>query len=263
MKMKWQLRALPAIVALSITSLGWLMTGCLAPKSEKAPTCVILVLFDISGSTAIPEMRHRYFNDFQKILAEVRGGEILIGDVITDNTLATLSYPINEVFPTYNPLVDNPLTFKRKMKQAVETAKKKAKKLILEHPPASRTDLLNAFQAADKVFNGERCKNASHKILVVFSDMIEQSDRYDFTGQRLTEKRIQEIIDTLKKQNQLPNLQGVKVWVAGATAAIKGGLSPQKIYEIENFWLRYFQACGADLTKERYSTTLINFELPK
>ena len=245
--------------------LSFLMAGCSAPKGSKAPSCVIFVLFDISGSTATPEIRKRYFDDFQKILAEVRGGELLVGDVITENTLATLSYPINESFPAYNRFVDNPLTHKRKMQKAIETAKEKAKKLILEHPPAPMTDLLNAFQAADKVFNGERCKDARHKILVVFSDMIEQSRRYDFTGEELTDKRIQEIIQKLRdeKPSQLPNLKGVKVWVAGATAAVKGGLSAQKIYEIENFWLRYFQACGANLTRERYSTTLINFELPK
>lgn len=263
MKFKRQLRILFATVAFSITSLGWLMTGCSAPRGGKAPSCAIFVLFDISGSTADPKIRQRYFDDFQKILAEVRGDELLMGDVITENTLATLSYPINESFPAYDRFVDNPLTHKRKMQKAIEIAKEKAKKLILGHPPAPRTDLLNAFQAADKVFNGERCKASPHKILVVFSDMIEQSRHYDFTREKLTQNRIQEIINTLKKDNQLPNLKGVKVWVAGATAAVKGGLSPQKIYEIENFWLRYFEACGADLTKDRYSTTLINFELPK
>lgn len=244
--------------------LSFLMTGCLAPKAGNAPSCVIFVLFDISGSTAAPEIRQRYFGDFQKILAEVRGGELLVGDVITENTLVTLSCPINELFPAYNRFVDNPLTHKRKMQKAIKTAKEKAKKLILERPPAPMTDLLNAFQAADKVFNGERCKDAPHKILVVFSDMIEQSRRYDFTREKLTEKRIQEIIQKLRdeKPSQLPNLKGVKVWVAGATAAVKGGLDAQKIYEIENFWLYYFRACGAGLTKERYFTTLINFELP-
>ena len=185
-----------------------------------------------------------------------------MADVITENTLVTLSLPINETFPAYNPLVDNPLTHKRKMEKAVKIAEGKAKKLLFERPPAPRTDLLNAFQAADKVFNGERCKAVPHKILVVFSDMIEQSSRYDFTRENLAEKRIQEIIQTLKRQKQLPNLQGVKVWVAGATAAVKGGLNPKKIYQIEDFWLTYFAACGADLTKERYFTTLINFELP-
>lgn len=259
-----KLKAVMMVAVIVIGScLSSLMTGCSAQKGGKTPSCVIFILFDISGSTAAPQIRQRYFDDFQKILAEVRGGELLMGDVITENTLATLSYPINESFPAYNRFVDNPLTHKRKMQKAIETAKEKAKKLILEYPPAPMTDLLNAFQAADKVFNGEKCKAARHKILVVFSDMIEQSKHYDFVRERLTEKRIQEIIDTLKKKNQLPNLQGVKVWVAGATAAVKGSLNPQKIYQIESFWLRYFQACGADLAKERYSTTLLNFELPK
>ena len=45
-----------------------------------------------------------------------------------------------------------------------------------------------------------------------------------------------------------------------ATAPARGA---DKIHEIQSFWLTYFAACGADLAKERYATTLINFELPK
>jgi len=240
----------------------WFMMGCSAIKESKTSYCAIFVLFDISGSTMNPEIRKRYFNDFQQILTKLRGGELLMGNAITENKLAILSLPINEIFPAYNPLVDNPLTHKRKMEKAIKIAEGKAKTLLFERPPAPRTDLLNAFQAADKVFNGEKCKAVPHKILVVFSDMIEQSSRYDFTRENLTGKRIQEIIQTLKRQKQLPNLQGVKVWVAGATAAAKGGLNPKKIYQIQDFWLAYFAACGADLTKERYFTTLLNFELP-
>lgn len=263
MKFKRQLRMLFVAVTFSTASLGWLMTGCKETKHVKAPSFVIFVLFDISGSTAIQEIRQRYFDDFQKILAEVCGDELLIGDVITKNTLATSSYPINESFPVYNPFVDNTLTHKQKIQKAIESVKEKAKKLILKSSPAPRSDLLNAFQTADKIFNGERYKSSPHKILVVFSDMIEQSHRYDFKAESLTQSRVQEIINTLKKQNQMPNLKGVKVWIAGATAGVKGGMSPQKIYEIENFWLRYFESCGADLTKERRSTTLLNFKLPK
>lgn len=246
-------------IALAVWS-GWLMVGC-GSKGGQASSHAIFVLFDISGSTTAKEIRQRYFNDFEKILKELQGGELLMGDVITENTLATLSYPINELFPAYNPLMGNPLTHKRKMRQAIERAKEKAKQLILQSPPAPKTDLLNAFQAADKVFNGERCKGVPHKVLIVFSDMIEQSGRYDFTGEEMTKNRIQEILETLRRQEQLPNLKGVKVWVAGATASVKGGLNPQKIYQIQDFWLAYFRACGADLTKERYAATLLNFRL--
>ena len=262
MKVQWQLGILFAIVIFSIASLGWLMIGCSTQKDVKASSCVIFVMFDISGSTADPRIRQQYFDDFQKILAEMRGGEVLIGDLITENTLATLRFRIDVSFPAYDALKENRYTHKRKMQKAVDSAKKMVEKLIFEYPPAPETDLLNAFQAADKVFNGEKYKSSTHKILVVFSDMIE-TKRYNFLKEELTQDRIREIINTLRKKNELPNLKGVKVWVAGATAAVRGGLSLQKIYQIENFWLRYFEECGADLTKERYSVTLINFELPK
>jgi len=250
-----------AFLLLFIASL-LLHSGCGEKRATQGPRCVIFVLFDISGSTSTKEIRQRYYDDFLKILDQLRGGEVLLGDVITENTMATISYPINQTFPAYNPLTMNPLTFRDKMKKAREAVIQQAKKLLFERPPAPRTDMLNAFQAAEKVFNGEKYQNASYKILVVFSDMIEQTKRYDFIKEKLTEKRIKEIIDKERREGRLADLKGVKVWVAGATAALRGGLPPSKIQEIQNFWLTYFSACGANLTKERYAPTLINFEIP-
>jgi|YNPNPStandDraft_1061719.scaffolds.fasta_scaffold40250_2 hypothetical protein len=245
------------LLVLASLAVAVLPDGC----SQKAPSWVVFVLFDISGSTSAPEIRQRYFRDFQKILEAMQGGGLLMCDVITENTLAT-SNPIEAFFPAYNPLIDNPLSHKKKLQKITEQMLVEAKKLILETPPAPMTDLMNSFQLASKIFNGERCKGAGGKALVVFSDMIEQSRNYDFQKLRLTEERTQQIIETERRDGRLPNLSGVKVWVSGATAAKKGGVSPKKIYQIQNFWLHYFQACGADLTSERYATTLINFELP-
>jgi hypothetical protein len=233
-----------------------LIVGCTTNQ------CVIYVLFDISGSTAKKEIRQRYYNDFLKILDEINGGEILICDLITENTMATSSQPVNESFPIYNPFIMNKENFKRKLNKQKEKVKAQVDSLIFSSS-TPMTDLLNAFQAADKILNGELYKDDTCKILVIFSDMIEETKSYNFKKEKLTSKRIEQIINELKKENKLPNLKGVKVWVAGAGVEIGGGLPPEKIYEIENFWMRYFKECGADLTKDRYSTTLINFRLHK
>jgi len=219
---------------------------------------VVFVLFDISGSTSVPAIRRRYAEEFEKVLEAMRGGELVMGDRITENSLATAN-PFKVSFPAYHPLKYSRMTHQQAMKSASDEARQHVKKLLQKVSP--RTDLMNAFQLADKVFNGESCRSAKGKILIVFSDMIEQSSRYDFTGIQLTPQKIQQIIESERKGGRLPNLKGVKVWVAGATAAMQGGLSSAKIYEVQNFWLAYFRACGADLTKERYGTTLLNFEL--
>jgi len=96
---------------------------------------------------------------------------------------------------------------------------------------------------------------------VVFSDMIEQSGRYDFSGIPLDDEAVQRIIAKEREGKRLPKLDGVKVWVAGATASTGAGLSSDRILQIQSFWLTYFKACGADLTKERYAPTLLGFSI--
>ena len=242
-------------IALAVGMSG-LLTGC---RSRDAKSHAIVTLFDTSDSTI--NTRERYQREFEeKVLKALQGGETLIVDLITENTLAT-SYPIEVEFPKFDPTRDNRLMHQQKMQQLKEKVKQELRTLLQRQSP--RTDLLNAFVAAAKVLNGDRCKHASDKILIVFSDMIEQSARYDFTGMKLTERQIRQLIETLQKTDRLPDLKGVKVWIVGATAAEQGGLPPEKIYEIEKFWMEYFKACGADLTRERYATSLVGFELER
>ena len=242
-------------------------------KATAGPSCGLVVLFDVSGSTSARAIRERYYNDLHDSILfttnsggatvpALAGGEVIMGDVITENTLATASFPISQSFPVYDAWRTNPLQHTQAIKRATDLVCAKARHLVLNSRPSPRTDLMNAFQLADKVFNGSRCGKARDKILVVFSDMIEQSPSYDFTGERLTERRAEDIIQQERSAGRLPRLQGVKVWVAGATASAGEGLNAQKIHDIQAFWIRYFRACGADLTGDRYAATLINFELP-
>lgn len=236
-------------------------------------TCAIMVLFDVSGSTSAKAIRQRYYDDLhdkvlyapggaRKIQSRFVGGEIILGDVITDNSLATASFPVDKAFPVYNQWETNPMDHEIVIKDATEQVCKAAHRLIFQSNPGKRTDLMNAFQLVDKMLNGERCGSAQHKVLIVFSDMIEQSQRYDFLSERLTRRRCDQIIQRERKAGYLPNLHGVRVWVAGATASTRGGVDPRKIHDIQEFWITYFKACGADLASDRYAATLINFELP-
>ena len=228
--------------------------------ADGAPQTVVFVLFDLSGSTSAKPIRDRYERDFAKIVEQLKGGELVMGDVITENTLATASYPINQSFPRYDPWTTNRMKHKRTMEKAVATVAEQAKKVIHDTKAAPRTDLMNAFELAAKVFNGEQAGGAANKALVVFSDMVEQSRRYDFTGVPLDKKQANALIEKERAAGRLPKLEGAKVWVAGASAK---GLASGKFHEIQAFWLAYFTACGAELTSERYAATLINFELPK
>ena len=221
----------------------------------------IFVLFDISGSTSAPAVRQRYLEDFTAVLAAARGGDVIVGDVITDNSQATATYPIRQTLPVYDVFHFSRLTYDEALQAAQRRLRVTGRALILHSAPAPRTDLMNAFQLAETVLQGDATRGVTRKVLVVFSDMVEQSARYDFTVEPLTDSRAAEIIAGERSAGRLPDLHGVTVWVAGAAAAPRDGLPPDKIYAIQRFWLRYFAACGARLDKHRYATRLLHFRV--
>lgn len=235
-------------------------TGCLKAKPAP-PRAAVFLLFDISGSTSAREVRQLYIRESNKIADALSGGEIVMGDVITHNTLATATIRINVQAPSYNAWKGNPLQFKKSLSVAKSTLRQQVASLVSTVSPEKRTDLMNAFQLADKILNGEKCGQAGVRALILFSDMIEQSGRYDFSSDDLGDKRIAEIINSERGASRLPELRGVRVWVVGAGMSPRHGLDPDRINRIQSFWLQYFSACGADLPKSHYAPALIDFDL--
>jgi hypothetical protein len=219
------------------------------------------VLFDASISTNDKTVREHYFEDFKKMLGRLHGGTQLEGDVITANSMATATFPLNNTIGGFDQFEENQLTYKEKMdttnKDIIAAAQK-----IIDSAYSQRTDLMNAFQLAGKVFNEDRFISVKDKVLVIFSDMIEDSGNYSFDHDDLTTQRISSIIKEEEVEGRMPNLAGVKVYVVGATAnsGSQQQIKPAQIYAIEKFWIKYFSACGAQLTDSRYATRLLNFE---
>ena len=87
--------------------------------------------------------------------------------------------------------------------------------------------------------------------------MIEESARYNFRSENITSTRIARIVEEEGKSRRLPALKGIQVWVSGA-----GGATRDKYLQIQDFWVRYFQATGADLRTSRYGATLMDFSIP-
>lgn len=239
-------------------------SGCerLRPEPPDPPeAAVVFCLFDISGSTSSPQVRQRYMTEFEKLLDALEGGDAVVGDLITGNSLATATYPINAELPIKGAL-DNPLMHERAAEGKLAEARSQAEAFILNGQPAEASDLLSALYLAEKVFTGETHAHRPIKALVVFSDMILQHGDYDFTGIDLTDERIKQIIaDEKSAQGGLPDLSGVRVWVVGAGAAPEGGQKPGKLRQIEDFWRQYMAACGADLPSSHYGAALLNFAL--
>ena len=214
--------------------------GC---GGKSAQGRVTTVLFDLSGSTSAQAIRQQYMRDFTKILDTVASGGVIAADIIDDNPLAHSTFPINESFDRYEPLKENKLDYERRVHQKRDAVIKQADTIVRKPAGRPGSSVIDSMQLAE--------------LLVIFSDMIEQSRRYDFTGENLTAARIGQIIAKEQSAGRLPELQDVEVCVVGAGAATSGGLSAEKLLSIREFWLQYFKAAGADLSKDRYGSALL------
>src|SRR3989442_6376622 len=159
----------------------------------------------------------------------------MAADIIDDNPLAHSTYPINASFDRYEPLKENKLDYERRVHQQREAVMKQADAIVRKPPGRPGSAVIDAMQLADRVFSTfER----DHTLLVIFSDMIEQSRRYDFTGENLTAARTVQIMAKEQSAGRLPELQDVEVCVDGAGAAATGGPLPEKLLSAQEFWLQ-------------------------
>lgn len=222
-------------------------------RTQNAP--VMVVLFDLSGSTGTEMIRAQYLRDFGKILDSVAVGGVLAVDIIDDNPLAHSSFPIAASFDRYDPLKENRLNYDRRIRAQRESVTRQAQAVVNKRSSGRPgTSVMDALQLAERVFGSYP---GTTRVLVIFSDMIEQSRRYNFAGERLTPARIQQIIEREQSAKRLPDLAGVEVCVVGAGAARSGGITPERFLTIQEFWLQYFKAAGANLPKARYGSALL------
>lgn len=82
--------------------------------------------------------------------------------------------------------------------------------------------------------------------------MIEDSSLYNFSKSVPDENSDEEIVRSLRKDERIPELPGVKVYVAGAR-----NLDVEKGIAIREFWKRYFAETGAELVD--YGPELLRF----
>ncbi|MEW6213987.1 MAG: hypothetical protein AB1478_02090 [Nitrospirota bacterium] len=243
------------IVLIATISLSFLSCQKSEPPKEYSKTVFVLVDYSESARNA----RQDYMDAFKKLISRINIGDHLFVWKITELSEMEIKPLIDEDFPFPPP---SPNEFYRK--QAIAKAEKELKEklkdiekkvqsfLNSEEQLAIRTAILGSLQVAEKVFTKDR---RDKSILVIMSDMIEDSSEYNFEREKLSDKRIAEIIATEKAKKRLPVLNGIKVYVTGARIPNR-----EKFYNIQNFWLRYFKECGANLSKENYGSALLNFD---
>lgn len=81
--------------------------------------------------------------------------------------------------------------------------------------------------------------------IIIFSSMMQKTDKYNFYTERSLRNKdtIAKFINSLKADNQLPNLKNSQIYIQGTVKSV----GDEKNNEIKAFWYAYFKACGAEV----------------
>lgn len=211
---------------------------------------VIVILVDMSASA--DQARRTVCRDaFEKVYRNLQHGDRLVVGTITSQSYVEFKPTVDEEIPK-KTVWDNRLQYEKKLTDTQDKIRREVNKLLSEKQGTLLTEILDSLNIADIIFHDEKERR---KILVILSDMIQDSKDYKFDKDKITEEYINNAIQSRQKNKLVPNLANVKVYVAGASAA-----DSDKFRAIQAFWARYFAESGADFSPHRYGHSLINFE---
>lgn len=210
---------------------------------------VIIVFVDMSGSTNFARQTV-YGECFAKIYETLDQGDRIVIGTITDRSFIDFKPVVDVEIPKKSVWL-NRIQYERSVTETKEKIGQEVGKLLSRKKGTQRTEILNSLNIAEIIFHDEK----REKILVILSDMIQDSREYNFETAKITNDYIDKVIRYRQRQKLIPNLAGVKVYVAGAS-----GEDSNKFRSIEQFWARYFERAGADYSHHRYGHSLIIFE---
>jgi hypothetical protein len=157
---------------------------------------------------------------------------------------------VDREVPPFSMLGDNRLTYEDSI-QKTRNELTAALDNLSRAKRSPKTDIMNVFMLAQKVFQ----RDSRRHILLLLSDMIEDSESADLLNADISDVFIRHLIESRKKARQLPELPGTIVYVAGASAP-----NAHKMYEIERFWSEYVRATGAEMSPSNYGPALLHFD---
>jgi hypothetical protein len=221
-------------------------------KSENSPQNPRAIIIFVDMSDSANEARRTVCKEaFEKIYQNLRQGDRVVVGTITSRSYIEFKPTVDEEIPK-KTIWDNRLQFERNLTNTKEKIRGETNKLLSRERGTALTEILDSLNIADTIFHEEKERK---KILVILSDMIEDSKGYNFDKDKITDEYIDNVIRDRQKNNLLPKLTGVKVYVAGASAA-----DSNKFRAVQTFWARYLTKSGADFSPHRYGHSLITFE---
>ena len=105
------------------------------------------------------------------------------------------------------------------------------------------------WQGLQRFITGRK-RIESTNVILIFSDMIQESSECSFAGpDGCTPEQAGTILDQLRASNRIPELHGCAVFVNGRT-----GKSNIQVENIKRFWVQYFKETRAELAAYDYDS---------
>jgi hypothetical protein len=243
-----------------------LLAGCIGQRRDgeetarqlRKPACVVVVLDPTVG----PNSRKGYAEDFAKVVDSLEAGDVLLGGAISDITEQTFRFEISADIPKFNLMKDSNVQYAAKIAAIRKQQKDTAWRLLSTRP--TNSDIIGGFLEAAKAFSGEKGRSYERRILIVFSDGIEQNTRHNFARSgELTGEKVAKVISGEKGLGRLAELDGVEVYMVGVYSGPdpKANITQEKMADIRRFWAEYTKEAGACLDSTNYGPSLVNFRL--
>ena len=250
-------------VQLLILFVGGLLLSTGSPPSSQAtthPGMELIIFVDFSGSIRKEDRKSFEQDLLKRVIPTLSAGDRLLIAPITERTLTDFR-PLLEVDfppkPSFNGFMQNAMTYNRKVKE-VETEVARLKEelvpqvaaLFKQYFASPRTDIFNAIVLAQKLFTDE----GKAKVFVLMSDMVEDSQPYNFYKIKWGPDTEEKLLSELEAHGLIPDLSGVCVYVAGASAD-----SAEMAHRVANFWAMYFERTKANMDSKRYAHVLLHW----
>jgi len=228
--------------------------------SPPSPPRLVLVFVDISGS--IPQGDWRiYGSTFESLVGsdDPHGRQPALtaasqGEPGDRLTLATIS---QATLTGFAPVADGTLTNTghvfpdREANRATLHRLRTAFAGLKTARPSNKTRILDALNLSQQLIEQEVGRRY---VIVLLSDMLEDSEAADFERRAPTPALTQAIINRRRAEHLIPDLHRAQLYVVGAKAA-----DAARYQAVESFWTRYFHEANAVLPIGAYGRAPIDF----
>jgi hypothetical protein len=205
---------------------------------------VVLLFVDLTESVKATDVDRIYTPTLRNAVDKLQPGDRFVLAEISQQTLASFAPALDLAFPrTGRSMEDGDALAAGKLRIRSEW-----RKLVARRARSKATVILDSLNAGSQILTRDA---RPQKHLVLLSDMIEESGSANF----LKAAPAGGLVAQRRAKSLLPDLKGVQVFVAGASAP-----STERYVEVQDFWLEYLRAAGGRVDEKTYGRVALTFE---